>query len=63
MDKDIYLRKDIYDAEQDTLLVLLQDTNKRIDDLQNSISHWFSIIGTLFVVIQIGFALLFYFLK
>ena len=64
-----YIRKDLYDAEQSVFLVMDEKTNKRIDDLKDSVSRqinlWgitISVIAALFAAMQIGLAIVLYFL-
>ena len=68
MDEKDFVRKDVYEAEQDTLLLLNEKTNQRIDDLKDNINRqvnfWgitISVIAGLFAAMQIGLAIVLYF--
>ena len=70
MDEKDFVRKDVYEAEQDTLLLLNEKTNQRIDDLKDNINRqvnfWgitISVIAGLFAAMQIGLAIVLYFLS
>ena len=39
MSDDIYVRKDVYQAEQDNIITAINDTNARIDDLKDNINR------------------------
>ena len=36
-DEDIYVRKDVYEAEQEHLITIIQNVEKRINDIYNVI--------------------------
>ncbi len=62
---DIYVRKDVYQAEQDNIITAINDTNNRIDDLKDNINRtlalWgigIGIIAFLFAAMQIGIAII-----
>ena len=40
-DEDIYVTKEIYKAEQENILNMIEAVNKRVDDLHSSINHYF----------------------
>ncbi|MBQ7154834.1 MAG: hypothetical protein IJR85_04695 [Synergistaceae bacterium] len=70
MNEKDFVRKDVYGAEQDTLLMLDEKTNQRIDDLKDTVNRqvnfWgitVSIIAGVFAAMQIGLAVVMYFLS
>ena len=70
MNEKDYIRKDVYDAEQNVFLVMDEKTNKRIDDLKDSVNRqinlWgmtISAIAVFFAVIQVGLAIVLWFLS
>ena len=70
MNEKNFVTKEEFDATIDTLLVLNDQTNKRIDDMENRLSRqtnlWgiiMTLIGVLFAGMQIGIAIILYFLK
>ncbi len=65
-----YVSEKVHKAEIETVLVavdgtkdLIDATNKRIDDLQNTVSRQFTILGVIIAVIQIIFAVIIFFLS
>ena len=73
MSDDIYVRKDVNEAQNDLLVTAIADTDKRIDDLRsemnerindihNSINHALTIAGIVFAAVQIGLAVILFFL-
>ena len=46
----------------DTILILIDKTNERINDLKDSINRQFAIMGITIGVFQLGLALILYFL-
>ena len=63
MDENAYVRKDVFEAKIDTLLVLNDKTNERIDDLKDSVNRNFAVLGISFAAVQIGLAVVIYFLS
>ena len=59
---DEYVTKEKLNDKIDTLLVLHDKTNERIDDLHSYITWGFSIIGAVFTIVQIGLGFLLYLL-
>ena len=57
-----FVRKDVHDANLDTILILIDKTNERINDLKDSINRQFAIMGITIGAIQLGLALILYFL-
>ena len=57
-----FVRKDLHDANLDTILILIDKTNERINDLKDSINRQFAIMGITIGVFQLGLALILYFL-
>ena len=59
---DEYVTKELFDAKIETLLVLYDDTNKRIDDLKDSMNRHFAVLSVMFGMLQVGIAVILYFL-
>lgn len=60
---DDVVRKDVWNAQIETLIVLIEKTNERINDLRDSVNRQFTIMGVMFAALQIGLAVILYFLK
>ncbi len=60
MDEKEYVTKEIFDSKIDTLLILNDKTNERINDLHSYISWGYSILAGAFVIVQIGIGFLLY---
>lgn len=71
---DEYIRKDVYDAETDHILSLIDDTNRRFDDMKDyttermndikdSVSRMLTVGGIVIGILQFGLALMLYVLK
>ncbi len=65
-----YVKKEVYDAQQDTYLMMIDNTNKRIDDLRDDINHHFSfwsvlisVMALLIAGMSIGIAILLFFMS
>ena len=57
-----FVRKDVHDANLDTILILIDKTNERINDLKDSINRQLTIMGITIGAFQLGLALILYFL-
>ena len=62
MNEKDYVRKDVYDANLDTILLLEDKTNERINDVKDSINRQLTIMGITIGAFQLGLALILYFL-
>lgn len=59
--KDEYLRRDLYEAEKDTLILLMENLEKRLEDLKMYVSLGFGILAAVFSISQIVIAIFIYF--
>ncbi len=62
MNDNDFVRKDLYQKDIDFIANEVDNTNKRIDDLSNSISHQLTWMGVVITSFQIGIALIIFFL-
>ena len=62
MDSKDTVSKEVFDSKVETLLILHDKTNERIDDLHSYITWGFSLLGILFVIVQLGIGFLLYLL-
>ena len=62
MNDSEFVRKDLHDANIDTLLILNDKVNERINDLKDDISRQITLFGIVIGALQIGRAIVFYFL-
>ncbi|MBR0279127.1 MAG: hypothetical protein IJQ75_04010 [Synergistaceae bacterium] len=62
MNDDIYVRKDIHEKDTDILADAVNNTNNRIDDIKDFISWGLTLLGIIFVIVQIGVGFLLYIL-
>ena len=60
MNEKDYVRKDVYDANLDTILLLEDKTNERINDVKDSINRQLTIMGITIGAFQLGLALILY---
>lgn len=69
-----YVRKDVHEAELDSLIISINNTNDRIDDLRNSVnerlddikeanSHSMAMLTIALSVVQIAIAIVLYLLR
>ena len=63
MEDKKYVSEEVLDAKIETLLVLDDKTNKRIDDLKDTLNRQFAILSVLFTALQVGIALILYFFR
>ena len=74
MNENEFVRKDVHDAEQETLLVAINNANDRIDDLRDTVnerlddikeasSRSINLLTLSLAVVQMAIALVLYFLK
>lgn len=59
---DEYVRKDVHDKDTDILAQAINDANNRIDDIKDFITWGFSLLGIIFVIVQLGIGFLLYLL-
>lgn len=62
MNDDIYVRKDIHEKDTDILAEAVNNTNNRIDDIKDFVSWGLTLLGIIFVIVQIGVGFLLYIL-
>ena len=71
---DEYVRKDVHEAELESLIISINNANDRIDDLRNSVnerlddikqanSHSMTMLTIVLSVVQIAVAVVLYLLK
>lgn len=63
MNDDIYQRKDIADEREKYTFEMIAAVNRRIDDIQNNLSHVLAVVGVCFAVLALGLSVLIYFLQ
>ncbi|MBQ6971810.1 MAG: hypothetical protein IJP86_05580 [Synergistaceae bacterium] len=57
-----YVRKDIHDKDTDILAQAVNDTNNIIDDIKDFITWSLSLLGIIFMIVQLGIGFLLYLL-
>ena len=62
MNDSDFVRNDLYQKDLDLIANELENTNKRIDDLKESISRQLTLTGIMIGTFQLGLALVLYFL-
>ena len=62
MNDNDFVRNDLYQKDLDLIANELDNTNKRIDDVKDSIGHNLALTAILVGVFQLGLALILYFL-
>ena len=61
-DNNDYVTSEKLDDKVDTLLIINDKTNERIDDLKSYISWAFTVMGIIFVIVQLGIGFLLFLL-
>ena len=61
-DDEKYVRKDIHDKDTDILAQAINNTNDRIDDVKDFITWGLTLLGIIFVIVQLGVGYLLYLL-
>lgn len=62
MNEKDYVTKEVFDSKIDTLLILDEKTNQRVDDVKDAINWHFSVLTITFAIVQIGIGFLLYIL-
>ncbi|MBQ4430393.1 MAG: hypothetical protein IJP89_10140 [Synergistaceae bacterium] len=61
-DDEKYVRKDIHEKDTDILAQAINNTNDRIDDVKDFITWGLTLLGIIFVIVQLGVGYLLYLL-
>ena len=56
MSDDIFVRKDVYKAEQDNIITAISDTNERVNDLKDAMNRNIAILGIVITALGIVLA-------
>lgn len=59
-DDEKFVRKDIHEKDTDILAQAINDTNDRLDDIKDFITWGLSLLGVIFVIVQLGVGFLLY---
>lgn len=55
-----YIRKDLYEAEKETWFLLVENLEKRLEDLKAFTGWGFGILAAIFGIVSVGLGVLLY---